>query len=479
MRWIVLGVGVAALLLTAMHAYPGSALVYLLFSSAFLLLLVSAFYRQRTYGYTFLAGFLWLGFWLKTAWHLAWGTGFPEPTGQFTGAPEQWDRVLLVSTVGAAAVMAARMLFHLLEGSKQSLRSEGRDLPQYLRTIRAVHWLLFLVAVAVISFANLHFQIFVIGLKTGTVLAFPLNALITLMLVGGGFAAWMATLLWFEICRKATLIPSLGALFIAGLVITSASLSRGMIVSLLVPIVYALYINAEKVSDLARRRGSLIFLVLGTAVAANFFLVTHLRDGIYFQERAAVAESAEATQMKEPLMPVIHVREKLIGFVNYSIDRWVGIEGMMAVTAYPGLNGDLLSRAVSEPPVKIEPSIYSEIAPWPHAPSDVLNQNVSFMSMPGGLAFLHYSGSLWTVFLMTILIVLALQYLEILIAMLTRNPLLCAAIGWLLAMSFAHFGGAPKSLLPGLAFLLIVLAGLTAMQSKWLDSAVKKAIGRA
>lgn len=108
-----------------------------------------------------------------------------------------------------------------------------------------------------------------------------------------------------------------------------------------------------------------------------------------------------------------------------------------------------------------------------------MRQNVGFMSMPGGLAFLYYSGSLWTVFLATILIVLALQYLELLIYMVTRNPLLCASIGWLLALSFAHFGGAPKALLPGFAFLVMVVALLAALQSRWIETTVKRALGRA
>ena len=64
----------AALWLSAFAAgitlYPGSKLIYTIFSLAFLALLVSGFYRQVTYGYTLLAVFLWLGFWLKKTIHL-------------------------------------------------------------------------------------------------------------------------------------------------------------------------------------------------------------------------------------------------------------------------------------------------------------------------------------------------------------------------------------------------------------------------
>jgi hypothetical protein len=126
------------LLFAAVRAYPGSTVIYLLFSVAFLLLLFSAFYRQRTYGYTSLAVFLCLGFWLKVSWHLACGTSFPEPTEHFTGSPSHWDHALLVSTIGALAVLCARLVFQFFAGSRQTLRSVEGGPPHWLRAIRAL-----------------------------------------------------------------------------------------------------------------------------------------------------------------------------------------------------------------------------------------------------------------------------------------------------------------------------------------------------
>ncbi len=68
----------------------------MVFSVAFTALLVSAHVKQRTYGYAFLTIFLWLGFWLKVSWHLAWGNGYPEPTGQFSASASHWDHALIV-----------------------------------------------------------------------------------------------------------------------------------------------------------------------------------------------------------------------------------------------------------------------------------------------------------------------------------------------------------------------------------------------
>lgn len=226
--WLI--AGWFALFLIAVQAYKGSALVYTLFSAVYLALLVSAFLRQRTYGYTFLATFLWLGFWLKVSWHLAWGTGYPEPTGQFTWSATQWDHALIVSTVGALAVLCARLIFEVLPGKTQTLTGDEFDPPQWLRGLRRWHWAVFVLAVVSIALANFHFQIFVVGFKVGTVLMWPLNALITLMLVGGGFSAWMAILLWYEIHWRGAVFPLLILLVAVAFTITALSLSRGMIV---------------------------------------------------------------------------------------------------------------------------------------------------------------------------------------------------------------------------------------------------------
>lgn len=99
--------------LAAINSYKGSSVVFTLFSAAFLALLASGFYRQRTYGYTFLAVFLWLGFWLKVVWHLVEDKDYQEPVGQFMGLPAQWDNALILSTISALAVLSARLVFEI------------------------------------------------------------------------------------------------------------------------------------------------------------------------------------------------------------------------------------------------------------------------------------------------------------------------------------------------------------------------------
>lgn len=280
--------GWVALFLIAIRVYEGNPFVYMVFSITFIALLTSALVMQRTYGYTFLAIFLFLGFWFKVSWHLAWGNGYPEPTGYFNGSASHWDHALIVSTIGAFAVLAGRLLYEISAGQRRVSLNEIAMPPRWLATTRRWHWALFLLTVAAVAIANHNYQIFVVGFKVGTILAWPLNALITLMLVGGGFAIWMAALLWYEIQWRGAVFHVMVVLVIAALMLTTSMLSRGMIVMLLAPIAYAVYKNVKLLSDFSNKNLWRVSIVVVLLVYGNFFVVNQMRDNAYFEKKRAL-----------------------------------------------------------------------------------------------------------------------------------------------------------------------------------------------
>ena len=96
-----IGLGIALGLLVVVIAtanYPGNRIAFLLFSGAFLLLIGAAIPQPRIYGYTFLAGFLFLGFQLKALAYFAFGIALLEPTGNFNGTSSAWDASLVPAT---------------------------------------------------------------------------------------------------------------------------------------------------------------------------------------------------------------------------------------------------------------------------------------------------------------------------------------------------------------------------------------------
>ncbi len=121
---------------------------------------------------------------------------------------------------------------------------------------------------------NSNFQIFVIGFKVGTILPWPLNALITLMLVGAGFATWMAVLLLSEIRMRGSVFPVMTLLLIAALILSKTMLSRAMIIMYLVPIAYAVYRNAALLKNLSHKKFWVLLVCMFVLVVSNFLLST-------------------------------------------------------------------------------------------------------------------------------------------------------------------------------------------------------------
>ncbi len=100
------------------------------------------------------------------------------------------------------------------------------------------------------------------------------------------------------------------------------------------------------------------------------------------------------------------------------------------------------------------------------------------MSVPGGIAFRFLSVSFVVVYVIMTLIVLAMQYVKMLVHMAVRNPVLSAVAGWSMSIMVAHFGGAPKSQLPALIFLLMSITLICVIKSKWMKAHLNRVCAR-
>jgi hypothetical protein len=449
------------MLVIGARSYQGSLVVYISFSFVFLVLLVSLFHKRSGYVYTYLSILLWLGFWLKVTYHLILNYPYVEPTGGFIGTGSNWDNVLLVSMVAVAGVVLSHLSFCFLIRNIKSLGYERKKIPTWLIGLNRFHWVIFALALVLVVYLNVRYGIYVIGFNVATILAWPLNALITLMIGGGGFSAWIALILWWNVKSGNKIFRSVVYMMLTGLVITASTLSRGQVVFVSVPILYALFLNRAKIIDYSFKNSVFIVAVFFMLVVSSFFVVNQLRDRFYYSREDSVA---------------LDGADKVRSFLHFSVDRWVGVEGVMAVSAFPEVGKSLFLDALIEKPNKDRLSIYQTICPWPSSQSTVLKNNVRLFSLPGGVAFLYYSGSLMVVFLMVFMIVFILQGIELLVYYITGNPLLCSGLGWLMAITFAHFGGAPRYVIPVIEFQIILIALVGVVQSDWFASYANRVV---
>ena len=144
--------------------------------------------------------------------------------------------------------------------------------------------------------------------------------------------------------------------------------------------------------------------------------------------------------------------------LSLSVDRWVGLEGIMAVVSYPNKGRALIIDAFVEKRTLGGVTKYQEIA---NSKYQWVDSNVwQFASLPGAVAFLYFSGSFWIILFGMILFAFLVQFLEFLIYKGTRNPILCSLLGVSLANYVAQFGIAPAQ---GSVYLFMIFVGILAI----------------
>jgi hypothetical protein len=551
-KWLLL-CGWLALFLGGVTQYSGSWGIYTAFSLVLLMMLISGFYRQISYGYLFLVVFLWLGFWLKSTVHIILDYPFEEPIGYFSGAPEAWDEVLWVATVAGMAVIMGRILYGSAGRRSTIVFQEGGEgAPTWYFGARKWIWPSFLAITIFLASVNAIYSIQQSGIAARTILPWPFNAAIYWML-SMGLAMGVASLLWWDISLKKDVSLSSYSIHIEGILSSISILSRGIYIFHAVPQMLALYKNRREVQGFSLRKiGFLIIFVLCFFVVA-LAAVNTLRSYKYsknldFSTRSQVIYSRlevlqgtlpqlqayikkgkplelrdrgaderfekwidhkggsfeqviqdlnkEMADLKEiQLARKVHLEEMensrwglyqmLLEEFGYQIadmadrishlavDRWVGLEGVMAVSSYPGKSDPLLLEAAVEKPKIGQATLYQKVCNSHYQNSDT--EKYSFASLPGPAAFFYYSGSPWYVFVGILALVLVGMFSESLIQHLTGNALLCGLYGMDVANAIAQFGVAPRQLLihffmvwVGVGFICVLQSGIPGrLLSNW------------
>jgi len=461
--------------------YPGHAVIYTVFTIALNALFILGFAKDKIFFDTFVGIFFWLGFWLKFSVRVAlMGGKFQEPIGQFEGTGGAYDQALLVASCGVIALLIAsfvrRKFFSSYENVKGQARPEG-VLAFYLNHRKLV-LTLFSTLFVTVALTNLVFGIYQRGSVPRTILPFGLSGVYTWLLLFG-LASISAVILDCEFrMKKDPYLVSficLSECFFSNV----SMLSRGMILnggSLIIGLI-----------DNARRRFidlslgykliiSVIFVVLFTT---SVFAVNHIRKGLFFSYLPLAAVSTPAGETIGPIssgekigsvrtapreaVSMMFLPEPfanmIAGIKALLIDRWVGIEGVMAVSSYQGLGWDLWKRAWQERYLHSGTSMFDRtILKYEYL--DIHLSRYHFINLPGILAFFYYPGSFIFLFVSMLLLGFIGAGIEISIYKLSGgNIIFCSLIAQVVAYRYAHFGYVPYQsyLLFGSIYLNVLL----------------------
>lgn len=486
--------------------YSGSKIAYAVFSMATGAMLLTGLRQTSSYGYLFLTVFLWLGFWLKLTIHTVLSYPFVEPVGSFLGGAAAWDEVLNTASVASVGVMLGKLLFNRMTSSINPGHGENEPaVPQWYVQNRKWLWAGLIVACAAALLVNMRYGVHQVGLPPRTILMWPLNAVVAWML-NIGMATGIAVLVWWDIALKRKVMFPLGAIIAEAFLSSVSVLSRAVYVFHTIPQFWAVNRFKNRLKGWSHAKTALVatlfvlFLVVSISAVTTFrnylyqsgvysstayqvayaeweVLIVHIERAEIALKNAPMAERAELlkklNEMKARLKELKHIqiREKAkwqealnsgstetmvllnefgyqmsSGFVTrilqLSVDRWIGLEGVMAVQSYPEKKMDLLWQALSGKQEVGKTDVYQSVSKSIYLKSD--SARFRFRTLPGAVAFLYYGNSLWIVMLGMALFSVVVLAVEFLINALTANPIICSLYGALVASNVTQFGGSPR-----------------------------------
>ena len=481
--------------------YKGNLLVYILFSLVCNYLIWFSFRKKFSFFETFFSLFLWLGFWFKFSITLSFGNQiFKEGVGSFDYSPAQFDYALIVSAVGIAGVIFAG---HLREFffSYPAINIKNFNKSLFYVKYKNIILITFLILVAFVTFINFYLKIYQKGLVPIEHYNFIFSGIIKTLLLFG-LTSLSSFILYFEIIsfRKLSFITFL-IVVIETLLSSVSMISRAMIFG-----IGALYFAMYKFTKNIKKNFNILFLSKTfiliiclfyiSVVSVNFIRMkyfyigvsnTPLEElGLEFKEETNnnVTKNKILDQNKQIIFDndrlIILDKNKLKNtysfnqFLYLSVNRWVGIDGVMSVVGRSEiLNFELLKKSFSDKYQRYSLAFYETTFNVNEVKSINISNNVKGNTLPGMIAFLYYSGSLLFLFASIASLCLVASTVEFISFVISKkNMFFSSLISMVIAYRFIHFGYLPHQsyLLFGSLFFVIFLVFLFFYISKKLPN---------
>ncbi len=436
---------VLALVSLATRNYPGKALYYLIFSVAFNALLFLSMRVFLGYFEIFASLFLWMGFWLKLSVRLALNNlTFVEAVGAFDNSGDKFDQVLLVSTTACLAILVAFIGKKKISFVRDTTAYVVR--PVYLKRRNVILGLFTLFFVG-ISILNLNFGFYQRGAVPRTILPFGLNGIFS-WLLQFGFASIAVTIIHLDVLSKRSAFGASLLAFVEVFFSNVSLLSRGFILNAS-SILLGLFREARVNLSLSRK----FVLAMSAFILFTLSLLTVSSLRLKFSSGEDVRSISQVMK---------HIKN-----ASLFVDRWVGIEGVMAVVSYPDKGWDLWKTAWDEKENKFGTSFYDRVIAKSVYFTDYSDEQLAqhhVVTLPGVIALLYYPGSILFLVVISFLIFFVCSLFEELIFKLTKNNLLCALIGQCIAFRLASTGYVPGQSYKFFGTIVINIFLLSAIQ---------------
>ena len=460
-------------------SYTGNIFIYFIFSIVSSYLIIFGFRKNAIFFDTFFSIFLWLGFWFKFTCTIAFTDGlFREGGGSFDYKPKSFDDALLISTYGIFAFLVAGFIREkLMFNYPNKIKIDNND-KIFNSKYRKLIWIIFLTFTLSIGFLNFYFKIYQKGLLPIYDLNFLFSGIIKWLLLFG-LASISSVLIFFEAKRlKKFFVFSSFVVFFETFISSFSMLSRGMIFNAFA-LLFGIYKFSNKINLKNNISYYLKFLLL---IAILFYIsvafVNYLRANYFYVGKSLIFSSKENKKLDTVIIEPDNakkyssLKEHNSELVYLVINRWVGIDGVLAVSSKNEiLNLDFLRNSLKERADPKQPTFYELTFNLKNKNLyDKNSTNIKGNTLPGIIAFCYYSGSILFLIISIISISLLSSLIEY-IAFLSskQNLIFSGLIGQVIAFRFIHFG-----YLPHQSYLLFSSIFLTILFVYLLNVFIKK-----
>jgi len=431
---------VAVATLAAAAHYPASLPPLLLNGILSGLLVRSVLNNRSSFFSFFLLAFLILGCWAKLVLHFILETQFIEPIGAFDDSPQAWDSAMLALNIAFATLLVCQAIAARVQPPAVIPIDRPRSL------LKPSMWLAVLLTALLLAF-NFKFAILKVGTEPALRLPSVVYVLVSFMIAWGNLILLATLGYWLVQARQMKLETLFYILILEGAVTAVSMGSRAqMILHVAAPFVVYLVHGRELASTLSLAQWARILLVTAALFVTSLLLVSADRLQSFAQARPVVAPVAASIKLQvgdseqpgsnaglslttlviapadageaisavlAPALPQLRIaagtvpipevaveetaeikrarwKGMLLELSKLVVDRWVGLEGVLAVVSHEDTGWPLFMRSLVERPESGTEAIYQRMSNAQYQAFE----NFTFMTIPGPLAILLYSGNL-------------------------------------------------------------------------------------
>lgn len=443
------------------ETYLGSKVLLYIYSLLFFLYLSYVIFYNKIFFNLFLGILLFLGFWLKLIVHIyTENMNFYEGIGAFQSTKEQLDRLLIVISVGVIGFFLATVVSNIIlaKYKKNYFDLLTTNKLIYSSKKRILFAILLIIGSILFAAINFYFKIYQRG-NISQISSFAIR----------GFFAWgllfgFATLVnVFVLCEFKNNRGMYLAVFVAlteALFSSVSLLSRGFILNSSA-FLLALFIAKFKTF---RQNASLLLFSL---VVSLFYFYCSLKivSSIRYIEHVNQIEKYTTENVIENGMKsnVSSDIRKLI------VDRWVGLEGVMATSTYSKDRFEAFINIWKEKPAAGTSYYDREVSR--SAYYNTVSSQQSFVTLPGFIGWIALLNRLDLLLFACLSIGIFCAGLEIFASIWIGNIFTSALIGQVMAFRISHFGYLPSQsyqLFFSLFATILVLKCFTIITKKYI-----------